>query len=663
MAEGEDVVLTSDANKLVAHVTEFLYDGPSRVAVLRSDTAARVTHRTSLLVCPEITVTHDRRGKIVSAWCRGAGQLTHRDRHTDRVLLEAGWLTQMRLFPDPNSGWNLIEMQDQVRAEKSDQDMSLKADLIRLWYEPAERVGGAKTARRIDPDRARPSGLRKNRPHYLVATGRVEISSPQLEGQTERLEVAFAGADPSARADGTASTHRASGAVRKEPPPSAGFPETEAAGEKSSPLLPIPGSDSSTGPVRIEAQTIKVRMQERPGEPDYEVAEVWNEGRVRIVQPGAPQKTGGLELTGHRLHLVNTAPNRQVLHVFGVPAMIDHPEFRLEGPEISLDRAANQVSVNGPGSLNLLVERGFEGHRLNSPQPLTIQWDEQMTFDGLQAHFNGRIRAELEHSRMRCHDMLVELTEPIRLARSGARRRRVQIRRVVCQDAVEVDSYGYVADELTEIRKARCGRFSLDQITGRTEAVGPGELRFWRRGRGKRAAVSARAQARANAPLKAEEVQWEYTRIEFSGNTVGNLRQRQATFVDRVRIVYGPVDGPLGTINPDQLPKDAAEMQCERLEFAFQPETEAFPRGYIELTARGNAKLEGRTFVARADVISYDESKGLYVLSALGNREAAIWRQVQAGGDYSVAYAKRMRFIPSRNSLEFDRASRLHGTD
>ncbi|NOX55247.1 MAG: hypothetical protein GXP27_12580 [Planctomycetes bacterium] len=392
-------------------------------------------------------------------------------------------------------------------------------------------------------------------------------------------------------------------------------------------------------------------------------AEVWNEGDVRIVQPSDSPETPGLEVAGHRLHLVNAGPNNQVLHVFGVPAKIDHPEFQLEGPEIFLDRAANQASVNGPGSLTLLVKRDLEGRPFDKPQPLTVQWDEKMTFDGLQGHFYGRIRAELEHSRMRCHDMLVELTQPVPFTERQSPRRQVQIRRVVCQDAVEVDSYGYVADELMEIRKARCGRFSLDQVTGKTEAVGPGDIRFWRRGRGKRAAVSAQAQARANAPLKAEEAEWEYTRIEFSGNTVGNLRDRQATFVDRVRIVYGPVDGPLGTINPDQLPKDAAEMQCDRLEFAFQPETEAFPRGYIELTARGNAKLEGRTFVARADVISYDESKGLYILSSLGNREAAIWRQVRAGGDYSVAYAKRMRFIPSRNSLEFDRASRLHGTE
>ena len=73
----------------------------------------------------------------------------------------------------------------------------------------------------------------------------------------------------------------------------------------------------------------------------------------------------------------------------------------------------------------------------------------------------------------------------------------------------------------------------------------------------------------------------------------------------------------------------------------------------------GNAELEGRTFHARADTISFDESKGLYVLRSLGNSKATIWRQKQVGGEYSRADAQRMEFVPSRNQLKLDQAISL----
>ncbi|NOX55246.1 MAG: hypothetical protein GXP27_12575, partial [Planctomycetes bacterium] len=254
------------ANELVAHVTELIYDGPSRVAVLRSDSAARVTHRTSILVCPEITVTHDEQGKIVSAWCRGAGRLEHRDRRNDRLILDAGWLTQMRLYPDPNSNWNLIEMQDQAHVAKADQQMALKADLIRLWYEPAERNRSKPTS--ADSDGG-PKGLRKNRPHYLIASGHVEITSPQLEGQTERLEVSFARSEPTDSAAQTDSTGRASKSLPNRTARPAGAAKDGPLAEGVSPLLPVPNGGSRQQPVQIEAQTIKVRLREGSDAEEY----------------------------------------------------------------------------------------------------------------------------------------------------------------------------------------------------------------------------------------------------------------------------------------------------------------------------------------------------------------------------------------------------------
>ncbi len=739
VAEGTDVVLSSDAGRLLCHANELLYDAVARTAILRAARGVRAVHDASLLVCPEVTLTHDQRGKVTAAWCRGAGWLEQRERRTDRLLLRADWRKQLRLFPDPATpGLNVVELEQDVTLRAVKENASLSADRVQLWYVPEDEqaawpepqqpvtlTGGqesagasslvALAAQQTAPG---PGGQRhdgqhsasgKNRPRRLLATGHVRVESPQIRGRMDVLEAVFVDESPSSgplpneavqRSDSAAAAppvveltasseaeHRAAGGSSET--------ETEASGAASvagadqgrrqtgdvgqrraetdsrpaaippPSLLPVPGRKDR--PLQLVAKAVRVRLAQQ-GKNRFTVSDVWGEGGVQVTQPTEGQQEGA-ELVGERLQLINTGPNRQSVRVFGRPARVRRPDFSLEGPDILLDRAANLLHVNGPGTLTASVTTDFEGRQLPTPQPLTVRWDDRMTFDGRTARFFGNITAELQHTRMRCHDLTVELSARVDFSAPDPTRTTVELQRVVCHDTVWLESYGYVENRLNEVRRARCGQFSLDRLSGATEVAGPGEIEFWRRGRGKRAAVSPRATARANAPLQAEQTEWEYTRVEFAGGVTGNLHHRTAVFRDRVRIVYGPVDGPLGTIDPDHLPKDAALMRCETLEFVYVSDSKdkkangPLPNGHIELTARGNAMLEGRTFFARADVISYDESKGMYSLSALGRAEATIWRQVQAGGDYSEASAKRMIFIPAKNYLDLDRATRLHGTE
>jgi hypothetical protein len=258
--------------------------------------------------------------------------------------------------------------------------------------------------------------------------------------------------------------------------------------------------------------------------------------------------------------------------------------------------------------------------------------------------------------------MDVVLTE--RFSFGGDRRNtpHAEVRKVICKDGVEIDHSLYVDKELTEIRRGHFATLTLDQVTGATEAIGPGHVAVWRPGRGKRAALAPRAVAQANRPLESEISNWEFTRVTFFGKTTGNMRDRQTSFHDRVSIVYGPVAHPLDTIDPDYLPNDGGEMQCDKLQI-LQQQVAATKKSYIELRAEGNAKLEGRTFNARADAISFDESKELYTLRSTGSRQVTIWRQTQHGGDYDEASAKSMRFIPSRNYLVSDRTTGIRGSN
>jgi hypothetical protein len=152
-------------------------------------------------------------------------------------------------------------------------------------------------------------------------------------------------------------------------------------------------------------------------------------------------------------------------------------------------------------------------------------------------------------------------------------------------------------------------------------------------------------------------------RIDFAGLAEGNTKQKFNTFNERVQIIYGPVERYLMVIELDNLTKDAGWMRCQSLRITQKEPPAPEETAPVELLATGNVELEGRTFNARADSISFDESKGLYTLRSQGRRKATIWRQTQLGGDLSRADAQLMNFIPSRNILKLDQATGLDGVN
>jgi hypothetical protein len=396
--------------------------------------------------------------------------------------------------------------------------------------------------------------------------------------------------------------------------------------------------------------------------PASDLIEVITEGSVDLQQSHGDDQDP-LHVTGQRVHLENKDGHGQVVHVIGQPAVVRDRGFDIEGNDIFLDQNNNKTWINGSGVLRLPVKNDFNGKSLQSPSLLTVWWKEKMVFDGQSANFYDDVKAALNDSRLQCEEMEVVLTQRILFAGTQSKMPAAEVRQVICKEGVEIDHSQYVEKELTEIQRDHVAQLTLDLKTGVTEAVGPGNITFWRPGRGKRAALAPRAVAQANRPLESEVANWEYTCVNFSGAMKGNLNERKTTFNDRVRIVYGPVARPLDVIDPDvHLPKDGGEMECNALTIEQLQETGS-EKKYIGLTAEGNAKLEGRSFYAQADAISFDESKELYTLRSKGSRQVTIWRQAVPGGEYSEASAKSMQFIPSQNLLKSDKTTGIRGAN
>lgn len=705
-AEGPVVTVVSNRSEVQGWMNELTYDEQARVVALRDAKQVRLVQKNNELLCPEITAVLDQENQIERAVCRGAGQLFRyahdsdpkAPRGTRPVELAAQWQTQLEKAPDNVTGLDLIEFKGHAVLNQTGK-IGLKADIVRIWVtRPEEQPGGRRNREPGSSDDD------KIQPRKLLAVREVAFSSPQISGHTEQLEVWFdEGSLPpppaSTRETGSASQR----VLKADSPltatrstPNADFvfragptvlepaaSESVSSGRRHGRAAPhihqnqqalakvddapvrkprkkqardVPEKPAGTAaeyPLVVSAELIRVHALRDDGKTD--ISEVQTEGHVHVTQ----EHQAGvlpLDLVGDRLRLWNYSESNQVLHVRGRPAQVRDRGMQLEGPDIQLDRGNNDARVIGAGVLRLPMTKDLNGKPLDTPELLNIFWQERMDFDGQLARFFNKVRTELKDSEIRCAEMHVTFTRRISFSKTGSQSQNTDVQYVVCRDGVDLKNNEYEQTRLVGVRTARGFEFTIDQVTGRMTAQGPGTIESWRRGTGKRAGLGANSNVVANRSLAAESAEWEYTRIDFAGKMDGNTNDRLTTFRDRVRVVYGPVALATDTIDEDDLPKDGGWMRCEELELMQQPETKS-NKAYVTMKATGNAKLEGRSFHALAHMITYDELQGLYVLHGDGRRDATVWHERKVGAARSAVPAQRMEFVPARNFLKVINAS------
>jgi len=714
-ASGPGTRIESDKSQLTASTEELIYDEPARTVTLRGTTPVRVLQRNHQLQSTEIAVVLDDEEEIRSAHCRGSGRLIRYaeplspdpDTPRPKVDFAARWEGELNYEPDPATGGNTIDLQKRVTLTRPG-GLKLSAERVRVWLTRDEsgEEGEPEGRRRLPEDN-------RTRPERMLALRQVEIKSPQMIGVTERLELWFeagqlgpppaAGQEPDLagvariqRADargfgdppgqvhirpvqGEATAPGAAGAVPKlagrpvggSAAPggaSTGKPGTGGRGtadrETPAPEGEPRGATPGGAPLLISSDVIRVQMLLQGDE--AEVDRIRSEGHVHVTQTHGPQ-VAPLDVRGDRLQLWNYTNDRQVLQVQGKPAHVHDRGLRLEGEDVRFDRGANLATVQGKGVLRMPVKNGIDGRQLPESRMVDIFWKEKMEFDGQTARFFAEVRTQLDGTELACEELQVRLSRRISFVEDNADQE-PELERVVCRDGVNVKSHEYQDNRLQGIRLASGHEFTFEQQTGDMLGEGPGELVFWTRsgGQGLADLAGPGPKGTKSKPAAARGTTgWSYTRVEFSGRMKGNANERRSTFQDRVRVVYGPVDSPSGLIDVDRLPPLAGTLRCEELTVTQMPAVRNTPE-YVTLLAKGNAELEGRAdtgwFSALAYTVSYDQSKGMYVLAGDGKREAEITRETTPGAPRpAINRAMRIEFLPARNELNIIKATSAQG--
>ncbi|MBI1314540.1 hypothetical protein GC176_24875 [bacterium] len=694
------VWLRSDDNDLEAQMTTLDYDIVARRVLLndadprsaQSDASGKLPRvrlsfdrRRTELECAQVELHHDAEHHLKDVFCRGAGWLISREEAgvsadvaaaggvqagqggTTRLqtALQVEWQKQLRRYFDPKSGLDVIDVAGDAVVRIPQERSGATADYIKVWVDPLESLAGDRkrsqgTSSEGDPVKGSQAKSQPV-PRRILALDRVTFVSPELQGNMEELQVWFEDA-PARSPESKRGLQPVS--LRLDDRSGGGQKIELTSGAEPSPLPGTPGNELKE-PVEISSRLTRVRMVRYADEKTPDVAEVLCEDRVEVRHRRSRDESP-VVLTGDQLHIDNRGATDQRMHLLGRPARIDDPQMKLEGAELYFSRGDNEAWVNGAGTMRLAVDKDFEGRPLPTPEDLTVTWSEQMVFDGLVAQFNGRINATLQDSSMRCRQMDVTLTERISFGEaadgasklSPSKSPQTAIAKIDCSGLVEFDSHVVEDGALVEVRRARVAEFSVNNQTNDVRALGPGTLTVWKRGQGNRASLGPVSMVAANRGLSAQQSKWEYSRIDFTRDMTGRIDQKSLLLQGQVQVVYGPVPAPLDVISVDSLPKDAGIMSCGELRVTQEAVQQGSP--YVTLVASQNARLEGQSFFAQADEISYDESKGLYVLRSKG-RDSILTREKQRGGKRAVAAARSLRFTPSQNKVEVDSASHIQG--
>jgi hypothetical protein len=680
-ARGEPVTIRSPLEQIHARCQILEYDLATRRVGLRGTTTDIELYRADLEIhARELHYEPGEPGRVGRFLAVGRGWMKGNVPDESGRQFEVRWSKELRSRPDGQE--MIVSLQEDAYVDMPGTGM-LSANQIHAWLTELT----AEEASRPLPDGSRRERLVPNR---MLAQGHVRFDSAQLTGATEKLEVWFTPGGAAAAAlplrgrgrifaaasrPVTLATHRLPRdrlvlsqfrPAQRQGPPRVGRRDVAADQSRAAgPVVPLPPGLASGQKFEVSGSLLRVQL--RLVGRQAELLEVVVEGTARFAeietaQPGEKP----LLVQGERLHVARPDPNATTVTVTGQPAHVEGRGLALNGSVINMDQGTNRVWIDGGGSMTLLVDRAVVGPPLGSGdgrQPLDVAWRGRMNFDGRQAIFEGTVEAARQNQLLQTEFLEVLLDRRIDFA-APKQATQPQVELVRCRDGVNLTNRSFDEQGLSSIERLQAADLSLNHITGEIYADGPGWLT--RVNRGSTTQMPALPGARADeppavAPGDKQRDGINYLKVRFQQSLSGNMQRRQMRFSDQVHAVYGPVatwEGELDPNKPQGLGANGILLTCDQLDVIEMPDP-GIDQRHVEMEASGNTFVEGQTFTARANRMTYHQTKDMLVLEGSGRASAELSHQKRVGGPVSNLAAGKILYWRQSNRVEVDDAKFL----
>jgi len=627
-ASGEKVVLTD--KDMIATGQFFSYDGSLEQGVLRADPGkmARVVQGTNIITGPHFkfdqlrkTARVDGRGQLVAevAGQGFAGPEKKAPGRTARMgdeqpfnarwndWMEIGFVTREVISDEdpekPKEKQFLRLAKFTGKAVLWQGEQTLAGDRIRVdLYLPT--AGGLQGIRKVTADEqvavSRPGGGSKDLALGDLVCEHLEFDFVRLPNGKSRPDLLFA-----------------SGKVRGT------------------------GEDSKGKPGEIEADKLWVRFSPDPKDPERgEPSDMTAQGDVRVRRRGLYAEADYLKTDqgGDSILLVGTAKKW---------ALAGRGPNKVRGERILITRQTQgemktaRADVTGPGTLDLMSNRGLSGEKIEKRTPLHIGWTESMFFDGQknQAHFAGDTRTRTPSASIDCKDLWVfflDVEPDPRAARKAADgdededdlfgnkdlSRLTAIEKVVART---IDTPKNPVKNL-QVATLRSDKLEYNAVRDKAYVPGPGTLKIIEV---RRRPVATPPHRRK--PVNSTEIVWRKEMIFQRSRLVAYFGEDVvATVIGRSR-QWNEGNERAGQFS------DLSVLMCQDLRLFFvEVEKEAGKPDEAEqdtslklkrLVATDRVFFKDGDYHARGGRGSYDAEDDLLVLTRSRGRPAAIWVQ------------------------------------
>lgn len=694
-ASGTPVVLTVPSVGAKARGERLLYDVRQRRVRVEDRRGASLEHtgRHVDAVALEYEMPEDMR-RLGKLWAQGPGRFRAEGQGRPEVApqssaglrnnpaasvsgqpMDLSWQHELRLRPHEGLHVASVTGGGEVRSPSLGQ---LSATEMHVWLREEMRGRQAE----ILPVRLLATGTpaTEKQPEQLV-----HIDTPQLVGDTQRLEVwirheAPDGKSPAEKSPvapvalpGTATV------VAPQPRPNLPLPVFRQPAENAAGGPPVTAPGPPQDRFAARGDLVRAELVSDGVRPRLEKAAVLGRVRVRQIASEMPDKPP-IELDGNEVQIANNAANLATLHLLGEPARVVMEGLTVVSTNIHLRQDENRLWIDGPGEMQLpdnvspKRERGPPQAAL--PRDARITWQKRFDFDGLRARLEDGVVARGSHlldngsvqdATIRAAWLDVLLVSRVRFAsalakESGPRARpaasRADWSSLTFDGGVTIENRGRSATGAPEsFDRLQVRNLTLEQATGAIRAAGPGWADSVRFGQQFSSALSPGVGPTGTPPPN----RLVNLHIDFVAGIEGNFQRRHLDFVEQVRTYYGPVAGWDQRLDPERPASpshDIVTLTSDRLSVAETGGGEPVVGPYgsplgsaLEMQATGNAVLVGRGFTARGARISYARAKELYVLEGNGRGDAQLWLQGNTNPD---AVAQTIRFFAQERRFDAD---------
>ncbi|MGD9644944.1 MAG: hypothetical protein AB7U73_04475 [Pirellulales bacterium] len=706
---GMPVVMHSPSEDVDARGELLRYDLKSRRISLEGTGPVMLRQGINHIEAPRLFYEPTSRSRWGRFSAVGPGHLEAAPPDEPTRLFRARWTEQLHFGPE--NGEHVVSLLGDAGFEQPGTG-SMRGEQLFIWLREQPQPAGSPRARSAAYASATAPGVNPatsssaNRPPPLLPDRMLGVGNVRLETQpviceVEKLQVwfvagAIAASTPYAAPGAEELPAPAGGraeplppvATDELPPPddAHGVVATPTAGATSpgglAGLLSGTGGSSAAGPrFHVTGQQLQVEL--RTAGARVELSQIRVQERVRMRElVAAPTAEAPLLLVGDQVEYIERTANDGTATVVGAPAHVEGRGLMLDGYRIELDRGRNLLRVVGAGRLMLPPpERDLAGQAIVSREPLSVEWQGNMNFDGRRATFVDRVVGLLDQRTLRTGEMQVEFDERIDFAHPP-RGRQPEWASVACRGGVRVEGETRRDGALESVEQLRAADFSVRRVDGYVHASGPGWLSTVRRGGtallpgapGAAAvgpAGGSRTLTTAMRPAAGQQGdELTYVKVEFQTLATGNINLREMTFGNRVRTTLGPVDDWRHAVDSDDFDRSGYDgrprgqrgvfMTSERLTIAQAPGVVAGQTS-MELDAAGNAEIEGlnfdgQSFFARASHLKYSQAKDLVILEGDGRTDAELSRQERIGAPVSSTQSRKIYYWRTSGRVQVDDA-------